>query len=516
MSRKRAKAFMVLGTASGVGKSFLTAGLCRILSDAGIRVAPFKAQNMSNNSFVTREGGEMGRAQVVQAQCARVEPGVDMNPVLLKPAADDGSQVVVHGKPIGTLKARTYYGMRERISQAIQESYERLAREFEVLVIEGAGSPAEINLRDFDLVNFRVAEMADAECLLVGDIDRGGVFASLWGTLALLEEPERERVRGLVINKFRGDRSLLDPGLRMLENLTGKKVLGVLPYTQSLWLEEEDAVGLEEGPGPSGKNQLDIAVILLPRISNATDFQVLAQEPGVSVRMVRRVEEFGAPDLVVLPGTKATLPDLSSLHQRGLSRKIKEYAEKRGRILGICGGFQMLGERIEDPEGVESKQGGEDGLALLPLRTQFSPEKTLRRVKGRIHNEIFSHRVEGELEGYEIHMGQTEGRRPIRPLFEVTDADLVKDWTPEGAVDPTGRILGTYVHGVFDQASFRASFLSALWESSGKQRPAGADSKIPSLQALREINYQLLASFLRENLELNFLEQCLKSSSLSV
>jgi adenosylcobyric acid synthase len=511
MNSKRAKALMVLGTGSGVGKSFLAAGLCRLLGNAGLRVAPFKAQNMSNNSYVTREGQEMGRAQVVQAECARVEPNVHMNPVLLKPAQDNGSQVVVHGKAIGTLTAREYYSLRERTLAAIQESYEILSEEYDVLVIEGAGSPAEINLKAFDIVNFRVAEMADASCLLVGDIDRGGVFAWLLGTLDLLDPDERDRITGLVINKFRGDFSLLEPGLRTLETLSGKKVLGVLPYQGELWTEEEDAVSLEEKQNFASLECLDIAVLLLPRISNATDFQILAHEPGVSVRMIKRPEGFGCPDLLILPGTKATMADLEYLKIKGFDRKIGDYAQKGGRVLGICGGFQMLGELIEDPAAVESGKLTQEGLSLLPLRTRFSPEKTLRRVKGKIDHEIFSHPVKGELRGYEIHMGQTDFGKSVHPLFEITTLDAEEEGRPEGTIDVTGRILGTYLHGLFDEASFRTSFLEALWRSSGKKKPAGLGS-LPSLTLVKERNYERLAQLLREHLDLSFLDSWLKSS----
>lgn len=511
MSARQAKAIMVLGTGSGVGKSWIAAGLCRILSDAGLSVAPFKAQNMSNNSFVTREGGEMGRAQVVQAECARIEPSVHMNPILLKPAADDGSQVIVHGKAIGTMRAGDYYSLRDKIWSAIKESYEKLSREFEVLVIEGAGSPAEVNLKAFDLVNFRVAELADASCLLAGDIDRGGVFAWLLGTLALLDESERDRIAGLVINKFRGDLTLLEPGLRSLENLSGKKVLGVLPYESDLWIEEEDSVFvMAHQSKDETRPSLDIAVILCPRISNATDFQILTEEPGVSLRMIRRIEEFGTPDLLILPGTKATLADLRYLKIKGFVEKIRGYARSGGRVLGICGGFQMLGERIEDWEGTESGSTVETGLSLLPARTRFSPEKTLDRVKGRTQNKIFSYPVEGMLLGYEIHMGQTELGKGVKPFCEVSSLEG-EDWRPEGALDPSGRILGTYLHGLFDEASFRRSFLDALWQSSGKKKPLGGEP-VPSMSFVKERNYDRLAELLRAHLNLSFLEPCLKFS----
>lgn len=506
MSRAPVQSIMVLGTGSGVGKSFITAGLCRILSDRGVRVAPFKAQNMSNNSYVTRQGGEMGRAQAVQAECARTEPSVHMNPVLLKPGADDGSQVIVHGKAIGTMRAQEYYSLREKMLTAIEESYEQLSREYDVLVIEGAGSPAEINLKSLDIVNLRVAEMADAHCLLVGDIDRGGVFAWILGTLALLDETERDRIVGLVINKFRGDFSLLEPGLRSLENLTGKKVLGVLPYQLDLWIEEEDSVDLEKKAGRPSENHLDIAIVLFPRISNATDFQILSEEPGVSLRMIKRLEEFGSPDLLVLPGTKATLADLEYLKANGFDQKIQDYVRSGGRVLGICGGLQMLGERVEDPESIESLRGTQSGLGLLPIRTRFFPEKTLRRVVGRIRNEIFSCPVQGELLGYEIHMGQTDFGEGTRPLLEISVGGLHEEWKPEGVIDASGRILGTYLHGLFDDAGFRTSFLAALWKSSGKHPPSGSVSATPAGR-VKEKNYDRLAYLLREHLDLSFLPQ---------
>lgn len=522
MNGHKAKAIMVLGTGSGVGKSFVTAGLCRIFSDAGVRVAPFKAQNMSNNSFVTREGGEMGRAQVVQAECARVEPSVHMNPVLLKPASDNGSQVIVHGRSIGTFKANKYYGMKQKIQKAIQESYEKLSREFDCLVIEGAGSPAEINLKDHDLVNFHVAEMADARCVLVGDIDRGGVFAWFVGTLALLDESERERIVGLVINKFRGDIRILEAGLERLENLSGKKVLGTIPYERDLWIEEEDTVGFDCRGGPpcppdevqpqrAALTVLDIAVLLLPRISNATDFQILAEEAGVSVRMISRLEEFGTPDLFVLPGTKATLADLNYLKQTGFADRIQNFVQKGGRVLGICGGFQMLGETIEDPAGVESSLSSVPGLGLLPVRTQFFNEKTLTRVIGCVRTQIFSYPVEGKLSGYEIHMGKTERGAGARPLFEVFSEEWGQHWRAEGAIDATGKVLGTYLHGLFDDTGFRSSFLDALWKSTGKKRPHYRKD-IPSISFFKERNYNRLAELLKKHLNMDFIQPCLNSS----
>ena len=512
----RPKTWMVLGTGSGVGKSFITAGLCRILSGLGVRVAPFKAQNMSNNSFVTREGGEMGRAQAVQAECARIQPSVHMNPILLKPAEDNCSQVVIQGQVAGSMGAKEYYGMRKKIWAAIQESYNQLSREYDALIIEGAGSPAEINLKEFDLVNFRVAEMADARCLLVGDIDRGGVFAWLWGTLALLDESERSRIDGLIINKFRGDFKILEPGLRMLENLCVTKVVGSLPYDLDLWIEEEDTLKWEEGTKiSSDSNDLDMAVLLFPRISNATDFQILVREPGVSLRIVRRPEELGSPDLLILPGTKATVSDLQHLKKRGLAEKIRGYVQNGGRVLGICGGYQMLGEFIEDPEGVESGASREIGLGFLPLRTRFASEKILRRVEARV-GEIFGCSIEGKLTGYEIHMGISEPTGIDRPLFEIRALESGESWRKDGMRDPSGRIFGTYLHGIFDAPAFRSSFLEALARSVGKTRTFAPPTAQTSISLVKERNYDKLAQLLRENLDLSFLEPCWKYSSHSV
>ena len=506
----KAKALMVLGTASGVGKSVIAAGFCRVLSDAGCRVAPFKAQNMSNNSFVTAEGGEMGRAQVVQAECARVRPHTDMNPVLLKPGADNHSQVVIHGKAVGHFSARDYYAEKALVAKAIRESYERLAAAYEILVIEGAGSPAEVNLKENDLVNMKMAELADASCVLVGDIDRGGVFASLIGTLDLLESGERDRVAGLLINKFRGDETLLAPGLEFLERRTGKKVWGVVPYDRDLWIEAEDAVSVENskygfpiktfGNDITQSDVLDIAVLLLPRISNFTDFEILKQEPGVALRYVKRAEDLGSPDLLILPGTKATFADLACLDQNGFREKILNFAGAGGRILGICGGYQMMGRFLRDPEGVESHPAEMQGLGFFEMATEFYPEKVLRRVQAMLDLSLFSGRVCGPVQAYEIHMGQTVHHQPYDPFGE------------GGAVHPSGRLAGTYYHGLFESGGFRKSFLDALARDAGKKRMT---SDAFSKDELKEIHYGRLAGLLTGHLNLKLLETCLSLPSLS-
>ncbi|MBI3307158.1 MAG: cobyric acid synthase [Candidatus Omnitrophica bacterium] len=514
----KAKSLMILGTASHVGKSVVAAGLCRLLSDAGYKVAPFKAQNMSNNSFVTREGGEMGRAQVVQAECARVEPHVDMNPILLKPSSDNGSQVIVHGKSVGHMSAKDYYNAKEKISSAVRESYERLASQYEILVIEGAGSCAEINLKENDIVNLKMAEWADARCVLVGDIDAGGIFASMIGTLDLLTESERARIDGLIINKFRGDRSLFDQGMDFIETKTGKKILGMIPHDRELWIDAEDGVAAERQKSESKKTDdiLDIAIILLPRMSNFTDFEILRREPGIHLRYVRHAGEMGNPDLLILPGTKSTLGDLEYLLSSGFQGKIKAYFENGGRILGVCGGLQMLGEKIIDLHGVESQKPEMAGLGIFKMTTEFFSEKVLRRLTQPVNQVLFGSRIEGEIEGYEIHMGKSE----IASLHQ-SNAGARNDMPLRGGeadeaiphlffVDASGRAAGTYIHGLFDRAPFRHSFLAALRKSCGKEGAAGGLSF--SAQDFKEIHYNRLARLLAENLDLLFVQECLRLS----
>ncbi len=481
---------MILGTASGVGKSLITAALCRFFSDVGYRVAPFKAQNMSNNSYVTEDGGEMGRAQAVQAECARLRPHTDMNPILLKPAADNCSQVVIQGKAVGHFDARSYFGERVLLERAIRDSYERLASQYEILVIEGAGSPAEVNLKEKDLVNMYVAEMADAKCLLVSDIDRGGVFASLLGTLDLLAREERDRIIGLIINKFRGDLSLFAPGIEFLEARSGKKVWGVLPYDRGLWIEEEDAVSVETNNNRRGEAcldpALDIAVILLPRMSNFTDFEVFRHEADVRLRYITRPHEIEGADLLILPGTKATISDWNYLAGQGFRERILQYVKEGGRILGICGGYQMMGAKICDPESVESEMREVEGLDLLHVVTEFMPEKKVEQVHLTLKLPLFGGLVAGTIQGYEIHMGITKHFEPYAPFG------------PDGAIHPSGRMAGTYLHGLWDSAQFRASFLEVLANDCGKKRALGEGR---NLAAIKEGHYQHLADWLRGHLD---------------
>lgn len=493
---------MVQGTASSVGKSTLVAALCRILRQDGWDVAPFKSQNMSLNSFVTRDGAEMGRAQVVQAEAAGVEPAVDMNPILLKPEADNRSQVVVMGKPLSTLSAKDYFSRTMDLWPVVTESVERLRDLYDVLVIEGAGSPAEINLKDSDLVNMRVARYCDSPVILVADIDRGGVFASIVGTLELLEPEERALVAAVVINKFRGDLSLLTPGLTWLEERTGIPVAGVLPYYRDIHIAEEDSVPLERRRQMKAKESyvLDIAVIGLPHISNFDDFDPIEQEEGVRLRYVEANDALGEPDLIVLPGTKSTVADLEHLERLGIAGEVVSRSRGGTPVIGICGGYQMLGERILDPQRIESRETEVRGLGLLPVTTTFSPVKSTHQVKGRVVYE----RGEGILQnaaglpvaGYEIHMGQSASDSASAP-FSVEERSCTPSEGLHGCVSADGDVLGTYIHGLFHSEGLRRSILSEL--AARKGLPLQLGGEVVS----KEEQYDRLAALVRGNLDMD-------------
>lgn len=456
-----AKAVMVQGTASHAGKSIVAAALCRLYARAGYRVAPFKAQNMSNNSFVTADGGEMGRAQVFQAQAAGLEPQVDMNPILLKPDADTRAQVVRLGQPVGAMEVKEYHDYQSLAWPAVTEAYDRLSRQYELIVLEGAGSPAEINLMDRDIVNMKMAAYAGANVILVGDIERGGVFASLIGTWHLLPAEDRQRLKAFLINKFRGDASLLDEGFDFLEQETGVPVLGVLPYVFGLPVDEEDAVVLDANRSV-GEGPLKIGVIRLPHISNATDFQPLATEPDVSIRYIESADEFGEPDLVILPGTKSTVADFEWMRRQGLVSRVLSHRLQGGWVAGICGGYQMMGERIEDPAQVESSKAV-DGMQLLPVTTVFEQRKRLVRVEA----ESLLPGLAGEpVRGYEIHMGRTEVHGQAGPAFRLTHEFDSRIDQPDGAASGL-ECFGTYIHGLFDHGQFRRAFLNALRQQKG-------------------------------------------------
>jgi adenosylcobyric acid synthase len=458
---------MIQGTASHVGKSLLVAGLCRILAQDGYRVAPFKAQNMALNSFVTVEGGEIGRAQALQAQAARVIPTVDMNPILLKPSNDTDAQVIVLGRPVGTFSAAAYGSEQvPTLRRVVRRAYGRLAAQYDVVVIEGAGSPAEVNLRDRDLTNMDVAEMADAPVLLVGDIDRGGVFAALVGTLELLDPAERERVQGFIITKFRGERQLLAPGLDFLVARTGKPVLGVTPFDRNLRLPEEDA--LPDGAFANGRRSdascLQIGVIALPHLSNFTDFDPLAAEPDVNLFYVRDREEVRVADCLIIPGSKSTVEDLLFLRKMGLARAITQAAKEEKVVVGICGGYQMLGTVIADPDHAESTQDQVRGLGLLQVTTLFRKEKITHQVRATCL------RSGEEVSGYEIHHGVSFPMDGTRPAFEIVERSGQAVRIHDGACDGSGKIWGSNIHGLFENASFRRQFLQAAWEARGLSR----------------------------------------------
>ena len=485
-----AKAFsrgviMVQGTMSNVGKSIIAGGLCRIFVQDGFKVAPFKSQNMALNSFVTDEGLEMGRAQVVQAECAKTAPKAAMNPVLLKPVSDCGSQVIVNGKPVGNMKAAEYYEYKKTLIPVIKEAYDTLRAAYDIIVIEGAGSPAEINLKDGDIVNMGLAEMVNAPVLLVGDIDRGGVFAQLLGTLDLLEDNERARVTGLVINKFRGDKALLEPGIRMLEERAKCPVTGVVPY-MSLDIDDEDS--LSERLSNGVVKDFDIAVIRLLHISNFTDLDVFSQSDDISVRYVSKPSEIGKCDLIVIPGTKNTIGDMRWLKESGMADEIKSYAAAGGAVIGICGGYQMLGRTISDPENTETG-GREDGLSLLPVDTELAGEKTRRAFEGTFTEPtgVLSSVRRAKISGYEIHMGVT------------TPYEDISEFTSAGSGYCRKNVYGTYVHGLFDRKESSRGIIEALSKHANKSVDT---KKLADRADNKEKEYDRLADALRKSLDM--------------
>ena len=487
-TKRPTPAIMFQGTSSNAGKSVLAAAMCRILLQDGVRVAPFKSQNMSLNSFVTPDGGEMGRAQVVQAQACRLEPDVRMNPILLKPNSDTGSQIIVSGKPVGNMRVGEYIRYKPEAFEVAKQCYESLGNEFDAIVLEGAGSPAEINLKHHDIVNMAMAHHAKSPVLLVGDIDRGGVFASFVGTMELLDAADRRRVAGFVINRFRGDASLLSPAIDSMRAFTGKETFGIVPYIRTLGLPEEDSVEFKSGAldtGSAEKDSVDIAVIDLPHISNFTDFDALRIESDVHLRIVREASQLGNPDAVLLPGSKNTLGDLTYLKQSGFADTLVSLSEAGTcEVVGICGGFQMLGTQVSDPEGVESDGGQDVGLGLLPVATTLGKEKTLSRAS-------LKHLPTGlRVDGYEIHHGQTLAESAER-LFQYDDG------TAGGFSSTEGRVWGTYLHGLFDADEFRRWWIDRLRQRKGLA-PVG------SVQCTYDIDFALdrLAGIVRESLDI--------------
>lgn len=497
-----AKAIMIQGTMSNAGKSLLAAGLCRIFHQDGYRVAPFKSQNMALNSFITEEGLEMGRAQVMQAECCGIEPSVRMNPVLLKPTNDTGSQVIVNGEVRGTMSARDYFAHKKELIPDIMKVYRQLADENDIIVIEGAGSPAEINLKQDDIVNMGMAKMAQAPVLLAGDIDRGGVFAQLIGTVMLLEPDEQEMIKGLIINKFRGDKTILDPGIDMLEKRCGIPVVGVAPYL-NIEVDDEDSL-TERFDRKQEAAQIDLAVIRLPRISNFTDFNPFERLPGVSLRYVSRISELKNPDVIFLPGTKNTMGDLAWLRQSGLEAAILKKAAAGTIVFGICGGYQMLGESLYDPYKVE-EGGTMRGMGLLPVETVFTQEKTRTRVSGMFAG------LGGDLaplsgipiEGYEIHMGIEKQKEnagyvtSIKNHSEMTNRSSFQESKTDGIW--AGNVYGTYVHGIFESEGSAAGLAKAVAVKKGidAEMIQGMD-----YQTFKETQYDILADALRTHMDI--------------
>ena len=524
-----AKSIMIQGTMSGVGKSLLTAGLCRILRQDGYRAAPFKSQNVALNSFITADGLEMGRAQVMQAQAAGIEPDVRMNPILLKPTTDTGSQVIVNGEVRGDMGAREYFACKKSLMPLVLDAYASLSAQYDVIVIEGAGSPAEINLKKDDIVNMGLAKAVGAPVLLAGDIDRGGVFAQLLGTQMLLEPEEQALLKGLIVNKFRGDKTILDPGIRMLEERSGIPVVGVVPYMQ-LDIDEEDSLApqlAQTNRAPSGK-PLEIAVVRLPHLSNFTDFGAFSQVPEVDLRYVSRPGALGSPDLVILPGTKNTIADLKWLRDSGMAAALSGLWKQGCPIFGICGGYQMLGRAVHDPDRIE-EGGSVQGLGFLDTETIFTAQKRRTRVSGRIGElpGILAPLSGMEIEGYEIHMGRT-APGPDAAQSAITLPDAVQSaaampgsagegtgcfsrildrrtgvYTLDGAA--AGNVYGTYVHGIFDAPGVARRAARALAEAKGISLPSCAESergRATDIRAHAEAQYDLLARTLRAHMDL--------------
>ncbi len=488
----KAKALAILGTGSDVGKSVVAAALCRLFFRAGIRVAPFKAQNMSNNSCVTGDGKEIGRAQGLQAQACGLDPQADMNPILLKPESDRCAQIVVQGKVWGKSDAQDYFTHKMQLVECVTESYQRLASSFEVIVIEGAGSAAEMNLRDRDLANWTMVEAADARVILVADIDRGGVFAQVIGTLDLITPEERARVIGIVINKFRGDLHLFQDGVRLIETRTGLPVLGVVPMLRDLAIDQEDSLAVNlTDQTPFDSAHVNVAVVLLPRMSNFTDFKHVALERDVRLRFVTRPEGLLGADVVIIPGSKNTLEDLAAIRTAGFSEALRRHVEVGGELIGICGGFQMLGRRLSDPDGIESG-GAADGLGHLDVSTVLMPVKTTDLVEAEALH--IQDEPKGSLRGYYIHMGATH-RGKDRPCFRVLRRCDVSDSTDhstagalDGAVSQNGLVWGTYIHGVFDQPEFRRDWLNRIRRRKGWEALSRTTSESVSLRLDDELD----------------------------
>lgn len=504
-----AKYIMLQGTSSHVGKSIITTALCRIFLQDGAKVVPFKAQNMALNSYVTKEGGEMGRAQVAQAEAAGLEPVVDMNPVLLKPTGNSCSQVILKGRPVGNMSAREYHkGYSLKAWDTVTESLDKLSAQYDTVVIEGAGSPAEINLKDNDIVNMRVARYLNAPVLLIADIDRGGSLASIVGTLELLDEEERNLVKGLVINKFRGDISLFDSAIEFLEAKTNKPVIGVIPHLADLGIDDEDSVSLDDKPVDNKLADIHIAVIRTPKISNFTDFDSLGSEPDVSLRYIKQGEKIGEADLIILPGSKNTTEDLVYLKDSGLASQLQEKINGGTPLIGICGGYQMLGEKIFDPEHTESIYDEIDGLGFLPAHTTFIAEKLTTQIQAVYNSSTFLNTSinADSLTGYEIHMGRTQFTKAVQNPFTITERSGHSVSQSDGAVSSNGLVMGTYIHGIFDNDEFRRSLVNALRQRKGL-KPL---KQTINTYANKQKAYNRLADTVRNNFNMKLLYEIME------
>lgn len=481
---KKARKMMVLGTCSNSGKSFIVAGICRILKNKGFKVAPYKSQNMALNSFITEDGLEMGRAQVVQAEAAGIKPDVRMNPILLKPNSDTGSQIILHGEVYGNYTASSYYDKKDFFEKEAIKALEELEEDFDYIIMEGAGSASEINLKDKDIVNMGLAEKVDAPVIIVGDIDRGGVFGALAGTMLLFDEREKDLVKGVIINKFRGNLDILKPGLDMIEDVIQRPVLGVVPFMK-VDIDDEDSLAMKDRSGKS-HNLIDIVVIRTPRISNFTDFNALEHMEGVGVRYVETPKDIGNPDLIILPGTKSTMGDLRWLRESGMETRIQKHASRSKPIIGICGGYQMLGKRLKDEFGVEG--GGEmKGIGLLPHSTEFTKDKVRKAQVGKLEDVdgIFADLSGLEYEGYEIHMG-------ISPGF--------------GNIINEGNVYGTYIHGIFDRGEISGAIICALMKAKGINT---GDIEAMDMEEYKEKQYEILGTNLEKALDMNRLIEIL-------
>ena len=504
------KKIMIQGTASNVGKSILVAGLCRIFKQDGYKVAPFKSQNMALNSFITKEGLEMGRAQVFQAEACGIEPTVDMNPILLKPSGNYKSQVIVRGKVVKNLESNEYHKYKPELAKYLKNIFEEFNNKYDVVVMEGAGSPAEINLKENDIANMGMAEIANAPVIIVGDIDRGGVFASIVGTMFLLTEQERSRVKGVIINKFSGKKELLDSGIKMLEEIIKVPVLGVIPYSD-LKIEDEDSV-TNRFKNKGTKNDINIEIIRTPHMSNFTDFNIFETQSDVSIRYVNYGEALSNPDIVILPGSKSTIEDLKYIRESGLENQIKELNKRGKLVFGICGGYQMLGKKIKDPYHIEGDIDEYDGIGLLDIETIFEKEKTTTQVEATICNNLngYMRNLSSKIiRGYEIHMGITyisNNMNNMNQIYKRLDEDVNY---LEGSINKDGNVVGTYIHGIFDEIDFTRSLLNNIREDKGLEK---IDTNITSFHDFKQNEYDKLANLLRENLDLDKIYEILKRS----